>query len=560
MEKIWVKNYPKGVPMELTFGDDTLVTLFDKVCKSFPSKPSLACHGTSLTFDEVSKYVDSLAMSLINLGIKKGDKVAVIMPNLIQYPLSIFAILKVGGVVVNVNPLYTANEMEYIIQNAEAKAAIVLDMMANKLDNIAGMGDLKNVIVTKVADVYPVYKRILFGFVLKYVKKLVPNRHYKGIDFRELLSLDDVHLPKIEITKDDLAFIQYTGATTGRPKGAMLSHYNVASNVKQIHVWLEAQVPDLSRHIVIDALPLYHIFSLTANLFAFFFAGSENVMITNPRDTKDVAHTLSRTPFTIFNGLDTLFNHLLNSKEFLAHKYPTYKYGISGGMATRDTVATKWHEVTGVTPGSCYGLTETSPAISMCILNDGYEPSVGYPIPSTEVDIRDLKTNESLNVGEVGVICVKGPQVSSGYWKNPEQTAKSFKDGWFRTGDLGYIDAQGKLYISGRESELIIVSGFNVYPAELEDVLDKIPQVKECAVIGIPNLDNGEQVVAYLSLRAKQIITKEEVQAKCREELAAYKIPRQVIIVDELPKTLVGKVDKKVLKQMYLEKGSTNGA
>ena len=555
MEKVWLNNYPKGVVPEISLQGKTIVSMLDEACATYATNNAISCHGVTKNFAQTHEYIENLATSLAKLGVKKGDRVAVIMPNIIQYPVSIFAILKIGAIVVNINPLFTTSEIQYLLENSGAKVAIVLNLMAAKLNPLYASGLLEHVIVTKIPDPYPLIKRLVINFVIKYIKRVDTSYDYQAHNYYDMIHNTNKLTYRPEIFDTDLAFIQYTGATTGKPKGAMLSHRNVVANYTQIHAWISPQIDGrLDEQVVIGALPLYHIFSLTSNLFTFFFAGSENVMVPNPRDIKEIVNTLSKVPFTIFNALDTLYAHLLNAPEFSMHKYPHFKYSVAGGMPARESIAKKWREVTGVMPSNCYGLTETSPAVTMNTFDGQFDGSVGFPIPSTEIQIRDVNTSKELGIGETGIIYVRGPQVMSGYWNNPEQTAAAFdQDGWFNTKDLGYINEKGKLYLTGRLSEMIIISGFNVYPAEVETILDNIPQIKEAAVIGVPDADTGEAAIAYIVLRSGRQIDEIEIRQKCKNELASYKVPRHVIIVDELPKTLIGKIDKVALIKKHLE-------
>ena len=536
MERFWTNNYPKGVDKEIDLtSTDTLNDLFDRVCQKYPNNRALTSHNETLTFLDTEKYVRNLTANLAKLGVKKGDRIAIIMPNLIQYPLSIFAVFKLGAIVVNINPLYTASEIDYLLDNSGAKVIITLDLIANKLN-----------------DLYSLPKQILMNFAIKYIKKMKADYNYPAVSYSELLKpIDSFDLTTVdEITPYDLAFIQYTGATTGKPKGVMLSHYNIVANLSQINAWLKPQIPNLESQVAIDALPLYHIFSLTANLLTFFFHGSENVMILNPRDVKDLVKTLVKTPFTIFSALDTLYNHLLNSKEFRTHKYPHFKYSVAGGMPMRNSVAEEWFKLTNVMPSNCYGLSESSPAVTLNPLDNSFDGSVGFPVPELDLEIRDLKTKMVLPPGEIGAIWIKGPQITSGYWQNIEQTKLAIDDnGWLNTHDLGYLTVPGKLFLSGRESEMIIVSGFDVYPTEVEAVLNSFAEIKESAVIGIADEKSGERVVAVVSLKNDGSITPDEIIQRCKKHLAGYKSPHYVYIKNELPKTLVGKIDKNVLKQ-----------
>ncbi len=553
MQKVWQKSYDPKTPYEINTNDKSLVDLFDGVCTKYSDKRAVTCHGENLTFEQVGQLVNNLSESLIKLGVKPGDRVAVIMPNIIQYPITVFSILKIGAVVVNINPLYTESEMSYILQNSGAQVAFVMDAMARTLNKIHESGILKQIIVTSLADHYSFFKRHIFNFAIKYIKKINTSYTYKAHSYRDLLNGEcdsQISFPKVKNT--DIAFIQYTGATTGHPKGAILYHSCIVSNLCQIHAWVLSFMDNISDQVVINALPLYHIFSLTANLFTFFFVGAENVMIPNPRDIKDVVSILNSTPYTVFSGLDTLYNHLLNDERFRKSDFSKYKYSIAGGMPARQSVADLWYKVTGVHFTNCYGLTETSPAVTMNKIGDIFDGSVGYPISSTEVQIVDVNTHIPLAIGEHGLIWVRGPQVMGGYWNNPEQTKKALnEDGWFNTGDIGYLNEKGQLYISSRETELIIVSGFNVYPVEVELELDLIPQIKESAVIGRSDENTGESVNAFVVLHTKGSITEIDIRKKCKEKLAGYKVPKNVYIVDSLPKTLVGKIDKVNLAKKY---------
>jgi long-chain acyl-CoA synthetase len=555
MEKIWLNNYPKGVVPEINLQGRTLVSQLDETCIKYATNNAVSCHGVTKNFAETHQYIENFAAALVKLGIKKGDRVAVIMPNIMQYPITIFAILKIGATVVNINPLFTTSEIQYLLENSGAKVAIVLNLMAGKLNSLYGTGALEHIIVTKVPDPYPLIKRLLINFVIKYIKRADINYSYPAHAYYDMINSSDKLSYRPEIIETDLAFIQYTGATTGRPKGAMLSHRNIMANLAQIHAWITPQIKgDLDKQVIIGALPLYHIFSLTANLFTFFFTGSENVMVPNPKDIKEIVNILNKVPFTIFSALDTLYAHLLNAPEFSAHKYPHFKYSVAGGMPARESIAKKWFNTTGVMPSNCYGLTETSPAVTMNPFDNKFDGSVGYPIPSTEIQVRDINTGDELPVCQTGVIYVRGPQLMSGYWNNPEQTKAAFdQNGWFNTKDLGYISEKGKLFLTGRQSEMIIVSGFNVYSAEVEAILDKVSQIKEAAVIGVPDSETGEVVIAYIVLHPGEQIDEIEIRQKCKNELAGYKVPRHVIIVDDLPKTLVGKIDKAALIKKHLK-------
>jgi long-chain acyl-CoA synthetase len=555
MNKIWLDNYPSGVPADIKPSDETISSRFDKSCDKYPNNKAFTCDSHSISFAQAKKYVENFAASLSEIGIVKGDRVAIMLPNSIQYPIALFAILKLGAIVVNINPLFTPNEIEYLLNNSGAKTVIVMDMMASKLDGLISKNNLKNIIVTKLPDFYPLAKRCLFNFVIKYVKKINVNYGYNALNFRKLVNNDKQFIAKNDFTADDIAFIQYTGATTGKPKGAVLLHKNIIANINQVHFWLTAQAEFKDNEIVISALPLYHIFSLTANLFTGFFIGGENVMITNPRDTDSMLKTLKNSNFSVFSALNTLFTHLLANKEFTNTKFSNYKYGIAGGMSAQESVLTKWREVTGVNIMNCYGLTETSPALTMNLLDDKpFDGSVGFPISSTEIEIRDINTLQPLPINEVGLVFARGPQVMKEYWNNPEQTKLNIdENGWFNTKDLGYLSDKGKLFLSGRQSEMVIVSGFNVYPAEVEANLNSIYEISASTVIGIPNELTGEAVIAFIVFKQGLSLTNEEIIKKCKNVMAGYKVPKQIHILDDLPKTLIGKIDKVALSKIAIE-------
>lgn len=552
MDKVWLKHYPSNLAAEIHMHGDTLVSMAEDACKKYAGNTAIECDGVSKTYAQVSVYVDNLAHSLLNLGVKRGDRVALIMPNILQYPISIFAVLKIGAVVVNINPLYSVDEISYIVRDSQAKVAIVLDIIASKLRSLVSSNCVTHVIITKIADLYPYAKRLIFHFATKYIKRLDSSITYKTHDFYALATKKhNYEYTFAPVLDTDLAFIQYTGATTGCPKGAMLTHRNVVANITQVNSILEVCLDDWYKNqVVIGALPLCHVYSLTANLFIFFFTGGRHVLITNARNINQTVKVLRKTKFTVFNALDTLYNRLLSSSRFCSCKYPTYKYSVSGGMASRAFVIKKWHEVTGVMPNNCYGMTEASPVITMNFFDGVFDNSVGFPIPSTDVEIRDLKTEAILSSGQVGLVYVRGPQIMQGYWNKPEQTKDVFdSSGWFNTGDIGYLDERGKLFLTGRYSDLIIVSGFNVYPLEVETILDSLPEIKESAVVGIPDSNCGEAVIAYVVLEIGRFINESNIRLKCKEKLVSYKIPKRVIIIKVLPRALMGKIDKVSLRE-----------
>lgn len=549
MDKPWLKDYKAGIPAEIAPVYETVVDLFADSCRRYASKKALTCHGVSLSFAEVHQRVINVAAGLAALGVSKGDRVAIILPNSLQYPITMFAVLLLGAVVVNVNPLYTVDEMQYIMEDAEPKVVVCLDMFAAKLNGCAGKFGIKQIIISHFADPYPVFKRTLIGFYLRYLARINPHLTYSAKKWRDLFNFRSAHGSYPRITLEDVAFIQYTGATTGRPKGAILTHGNMSSNIHQVNAIIDVQVNNWDEQILLCALPLYHIFSLHSNLFTPFFHGAETIMVPNARNIKSLVRLMNKTQFSVFNSLDSLYHKLLENDEFTKMNHDSYKYGICGGMPLRESVAAQWTKLTGVIPVNCYGMTEACPCISMSYFDEPYNGSAGFPAPSTEISIRQLADiNQLQMVGESGAIVVRGPQFSKGYWKKPEQTKQAFtEDGWLITGDVGYFNDKNQLVISGRSSEMVIVSGFNVYPAEVERVLDQLSAIREASVVGRANEDTGEEVVACIVFHAGQTLPTTEIILHCRKLLSKYKVPHNIYILPELPKTLVGKVDKKVL-------------
>lgn len=556
MEKIWLKNYKPKIPLEITLDNKTLVDMFEYACNIYAHKRAVTCHNVTLSFTEVREQAYKIAQGLADLGVSHGDRVVLILPNSIQYALTVFAILLLGAIIVNINPIYTAAEIEYIIQDSTPKVIVTLDIFAHKLNGISNKYGIEHIITSRISDPYPWLKRCLIGIGSRLSAGITPRLKYKPVKWSKLLSHTKLFTPHLPVNHADIAFIQYTGATTGQPKGAILLHRNIVANIKQIYAVIEPQVANVDEQVVINALPLYHIFSLTANLFTFFFHGAENVMVPNVRNIKDLVRTMNETPFTVFNSLDTLYNKLLECKTFTETAHPYYKYGICGGMATRQSIAETWFKQTGVYPTNCYGLTETSPCVTMSYFDEPFTGLVGYPVPSTEIDIRDIATGtKSLNIRESGLIYVRGPQIMQGYWQNPVETQNVLSlDGWLYTGDIGYINEEGQLMISSRETEMIIVSGFNVYPAEIERVICELPGIKEAAVIGYPDDETYEAVhafIVFVDKIDKNFLSHDELIGHCSKNLAKYKIPKTITVVNELPRTLVGKIDKKAITANY---------
>lgn len=551
IERVWLEQYPEGVPSEVDFDRHrSLPELFEHSCQRFGDLPAYTSMGRTLSYAELRDEVHRFAAFLRqDLGLEKGDRVAIMLPNTLQYPVALFGALAAGCTVVNTNPLYTARELRHQLADSGARAIVVLENFARTLEHTLPDTEVETVVVTGMGDMLGGFKGTLVNFVLRYVKRMVPSWNIPGaIRFREALHRGDgrsIDPPTLD--HDDLAFLQYTGGTTGVAKGAMLTHANMLANIEQSAVWLTQTMKD-GEETVITALPLYHIFALTANCLVFLKIGGLNVLIPNPRDMKAFVKALEGTRFSGITGVNTLFNGLLNAPGFSDLDFSALKLSLGGGMAVQRAVAERWKQTTGCTLLEAWGLTETSPAA--CInppdLSD-YNGSIGLPIPSTEVSAQDDEGN-ILPAGEVGELCVRGPQVMKGYWKRPEETAKSLSDdGWFRTGDMGKMDEQGYFYIVDRKKDMINVSGFNVYPNEIEDVLALHPGILEAGVVGVSDDRSGETVKAVV-VRKDDSLTREQVIEHCRENLTGYKVPHIVEFRDELPKTNVGKILRKELR------------
>jgi long-chain acyl-CoA synthetase len=557
MSKVWHKQYDPGVPVEINTKEYSSINdLLESGFRKYGAKPAFHNMGKTLSYHEIDILSKKFASYLQNdLKLTKGDRVAIMMPNILQYPVALFGILRAGMVAVNVNPLYTPRELEHQLKDSEAKAIVIFANSAHVLEKIISQTEVKKVIVTQIGDMLKVPKKYLVNFVIKRVKKMVPAYKLPGsITFDEALSRGDVgRFQKSPVEQSDIAFLQYTGGTTGVAKGAILTHKNILSNMIQARAWIKNYIED-GREIIITPLPLYHIFSLTANCFIFNSIGALNVLITNPRDIPGFVKELKKWKFTAFTGVNTLFNGLLNNKDFGKLDFSGLKVSLGGGMAVQKVVAERWKQVTGKPMIEAYGLTETSPAacINPMTLKD-YNGFIGVPLPSTEMTIKDDQEND-LPQGEVGEICIRGPQVMGGYWKRPEETAKVMsKDGYFKSGDLGFMTADGYFKIVDRKKDMILVSGFNVYPNEIEDVVCQYSKVLECAAIGIPDDKSGE-VVKIFVVKRDDSLTEEEVLKHCKANLTSYKVPKSVEFRAELPKSNVGKILRKDLRAEILNK------
>ena len=551
MDKIWLKSYPPGVPEEIDVAAYASVTdVFEQAIAAFGDKPCFANMGTTLTYRDMDRYTDQLASYLQDLpGLNKGDRIAVMMPNVLQNPIAIFAILRAGFTVVNTNPLYTPRELEHQLCDSGARAIIVMENFCHTLEEVIDATPVEHVITTQIGDLLKFPKSLIVNLVVKYVKKMVPAWSLpQGVPFKQALRRGSVkaHQPAA-VSHEDIAFLQYTGGTTGVAKGAMLTHGNMIANMQQASAWIK-DIVDSGKEVIITALPLYHIFSLTANCLTFMKIGALNYLITNPRDMPGFVKELQGQRFTVMTGVNTLFNALMNTPGFEQIDFSHLKLSLGGGMAVQQPVAERWQTLTGTPLLEAYGLTETSPAVCINPLNlKSFNGAIGLPVPSTEVSVQDEEGNQ-LAQGEVGELCVRGPQVMKGYWQRPEETAKVLSDdGWLKTGDVAQMDEQGFFRIVDRLKDMILVSGFNVYPNEIETVIAGHEGVLEVGVIGEPDADSGEVVKAVV-VRKDESLDEAAIIAHCREHLTGYKVPKIVEFRDELPKTNVGKILRRELR------------
>ncbi len=551
-KKPWLKNYPENTPEELVFDPrKTLVRILDEAETKYPDNKAFVNFGVSMSFRQVAKDSKSFAAYLQNvLGLKKGDRLAIMMPNLLQYPVAVFGALRAGLIVVNVNPLYTPRELEHQLRDSGAKAILIFEGSAHVLQEVMDKISIEHVIVTKIGDYLGTLKGSLMNFVIKFVKRGIKSyRIQNTIGFKAMLKRPEADFNETSISVSDLAFLQYTGATTGLSKGSMLSHGNIVANLEQLDALLTDVIDDEGSDIFINALPMYHIYSLAVVVLAGYTKGGLNVFITNPRDTTGFVREIKKWPFTIFNGVNTLYEALLNHPEIDSVNFDAMKLSGTGGSACRRSTAERWQKLTGKVLLEGYGLSETSPSVSASPPHlTEFNGKVGLPVPSTEISIRGDDGKE-VRRGQPGEICVKGPQVMQGYWQNEEATAEAIDDnGFFRTGDIGTLDKDGFLEIVDRKKDMILVSGFNVYPNEIEDVVSLHSGVVEAACVSVPDKKTGEGVKLFV-VKGNQGLTEKEIIAHCKENLTAYKVPKQIEFIDELPKTNVGKVLRRALRE-----------
>ena len=554
MEKFpWVKKYPKGVDATVKYSQyPTVPDLLDSAFKEFADRSSFENLGKSFTYKEIDEASRIFAAYLqFELGLKKGDRIAIQMPNCLQYPVVMFGALRAGLIVVNTNPLYTPREMKHQFVDAGVKAIVIISMFAHNLEQILLETTIKHVIITNLGDMVGGLKGGIVNFVVKNVKKMVPPYNLpQAISLKDALKKGKAYtFQRPELSKDDIAFLQYTGGTTGVAKGAMLTHENIVSHTLQINEWFKPLLQMGVQEVVITAIPLYHIFALAVNGIFMTYIGARNILVTNPRDMKAFLKDLKKNQFSIITGVNTLYNGLLNQPDFAGIDFSKLKAAIGGGMAVQRAVAEKWKKVTGVPLVEGYGLSETSPVLSVNPL-DGKEQqgTIGLPMPNTEMAIFDEEGNR-LGAGEAGEICARGPQVMKGYWNRPEETEKAFFHGeWFRTGDIGVMNEDGFFKIVDRKKDMINVSGFNVYPNEVEDTIALHPKVLEVAAIGVSD-ERSTEVVKVCVVKKDASLTKEELISFCKENMTGYKIPKIVEFRDELPKSNVGKILRRVLRE-----------
>lgn len=553
-EKIWLKNYPEGVPAEIGPSPyNSLADVLTEACGKFSGKPAYTCMGKTLSYSEVEAMSAKLGAFFQSKGLQKGARIAIMMPNVLQYPITLMAILRAGYAVVNVNPLYTARELEHQLNDSGAEAIVVLENFATTLEAVVHKTEVKHVIVATMGDLMGL-KGLLVNFVVRRVKKMVPAWSLPGhTAFNDAIDVGSgMQLKPVETTPDDVAFLQYTGGTTGVSKGATLLHRNVLANIQQNDLWVQpifnakGKPDDLT---YVCALPLYHIFALTVNALMGMQQGAHNLLIPNPRDIPGFVKELEKHKFHVFPGLNTLYNGLMNNDDFHKLNFGNMMLTLGGGMAVQAAVADRWQKLTGVAIHEGYGLSETSPvATSNRFDMAEYTGTIGLPVPSTELVIRD-ENGKDLPIGEAGEICIRGPQVMAGYWQRPDETANVMsEDGFFKSGDVGVMDERGYFKIVDRKKDMILVSGFNVFPTEIEDVVALHPGVLEAAAVGVPDDHSGEAVKLFV-VKKDPNLTEDSLAQHCKDNLTGYKRPKHIEFRDELPKTNVGKILRRALRE-----------
>jgi long-chain acyl-CoA synthetase len=558
VDRVWLQHYPPGVPTDIDPDEyASLREIFEEACAAYGNRIAYRNLGATLSYAQLEALSRAFAAWLQKKsGLAHGDRVAVMMPNLLQYPIALYGILRAGMVVVNVNPLYTARELEHQLKDSGAKVIVILENFAHVLQEVLPRTGLKHVLVTKVGDLLGFPRGMMVNFVLRRVRKQIPPWNMPGAStFKSALSAGlGLKLEAAEIGPQDIAFLQYTGGTTGVAKAAILTHRNMVANILQANAWIRPALDSAASRIVITALPLYHIFSLTANCLLFLRLGAENILISNPRDCPAFVAELKKHKFFFISGVNTLFNMLLHAPGFESVDFSALRISLGGGMAVQAVVAERWKKVTGNVLTQAWGLTETAPAACINPMGLDFNGSIGLPISSTDVTIRDDAGRE-LGTNEVGEICVFGPQLMRGYWNRPDETEKVMFGDWLRTGDIGRMDAQGFVYIEDRKKDMILVSGFNVYPNEIESVMATHPGVLEVAAVAQKNEASGEAVAIFV-VRKDPSLTAESLIEHARKNLTRYKVPRHVYFRKELPKTNVGKILRRALRDEL--KGGAN--
>lgn len=557
-EFAWIAQYPEGIPAQInpdTFS--SIPALFDEVAKTYGSNTAFVCMDRKISYDDVNRLSRDFAGYLQSLpNLKPGDRVALMMPNLLQYIIALLGILRAGMIAVNVNPLYTARELAHQLSDSGSKAIIIIENFAKTLQTALPETRIEHIVTTKVGDMLPLHKRLMADFVVRYVKKMVPQYTLPNpVTFLSAMRQGRSHgFREVELKNTDVALLQYTGGTTGVAKGAMLTHRNVLANVEQTGTWISQRF-EMGKEVAMTALPLYHIFSFTATL-CFAKRAATQVMVPNARDIPGLVELIKKWNFSVIPAVNTLFNALVNNKAFREHSFTNLKMTVGGGAQVQKAVAEKWFSITGCHILEAYGLTESSPGVCGNLPGAPWDGSVGFPLPSTEVSIRGeqfkdlgLCTDPEKVAEHTGEICVRGPQVMLGYWEKPEETANVLVDGWLRTGDVGHMDARGCVTITDRKKDLIIVNGLNVYPNEIESVIASMPGVLECGVVGVSNPRVGETVKAVI-VKKDPALTREDVVKYCRARLTGYKCPRTIVFVKALPKTAVGKILRRDLREM----------
>ncbi len=551
--KPWLKNYPEGIKSDINFDEyNSLVDMFDRTCDRFNSKKSFTNFGKSISFNELNLKATNLSIFLQKkLNLKKGSRVSIMMPNILQYPISTFGILKAGLIVENINPLFTERELKIQLQNSESETIILLENFAFMIDQILQDTKIKNVIVTSIGELLGTKGKIM-NFVIRKIKKMVPQYNKKNkYSFCDTIeNKQNLSLTKINHELEDVAFLQYTGGTSGTVKAAMLTHKNILSNVFQVKEWLGKHLK-YGEDTSICALPLYHIFALTCNSLTFFNFGANNILITNPRDIKSFVNELKKHQFTFISGVNTLFNKLLLDKNFSKCNFTKLRISLAGGMQVQKSVAENWQKVTGNVLSVGYGLSETSPAASIDPIGvNNFSDSLGLPLPSTEFSIQD-ELGKHLDFNKPGEICIRGPQVMKGYWKNEKETNESItNDGWFKTGDIGIMTEEGFTKIVDRKKDMILISGFNVFPNEIEEVAMMHEKVFEAGCIGIKDKNEDEKIKLFISIVPDLNLTSDEVIAHCKKYLTPYKVPGIVEFISEIPKSNVGKILRRKLREL----------